>query len=397
MLVRGSAMEYNDRVLGQCIQGPGSHLRETEMKKALRFACLAVLALTVAGCGRKPQVPENTVAAAYVDLEKAYENGKLLARSVINEFPEAFRPGKMKAYEDALKLIDEYRNSLNPKWGVVAFGGTIVDLARAPRENIAMAIRVDTDEDTADTMLKKWMAQRAGREDIEPERHENGTVYEAYSFYAGRIEDDILILANSKDAFMAMFDLYTGKGKPSKDFGKLSDITGNTLARISTVPIHSLIDRFALTEEVEKFGKVGDDEDLADMILHLGPVTLDVLADGDDIGLSLRVVCGSSDDAKILEQLFHSIAFISRAGFDIGAYLAENPDRIPKFLSSHRDKISQSRGFFNAAARAFNAAREGRVAEITFANSMEIIAKSIAKIIIPGKPAEKDSPETPLR
>ena len=58
------------------------------MKKALRFACLAVLALTVAGCGRKPQVPENTVAAAYVDLEKAYENGKLLARSVINEFPE---------------------------------------------------------------------------------------------------------------------------------------------------------------------------------------------------------------------------------------------------------------------------------------------------------------------
>ena len=241
-----------------------------------------------------------------------------------------------------------------------------------------------------------------GCEDIAPDKREKGVIYEAYSSYAGRVDDDILILANSKDAFMDMFDLYRGRGKPSKDFEKLSDISGNTVARISTVPIHNLISRFELTEEVENFGKAGNDEDLADMILHLGTVTLDILADEEDIGLSLRIICGSSDDAKILEHLFHSIAFMSRVGFDLGAYLAENPGRIPEALipealKQHRNRIRQSKDCFNAVARAFNAARDGRVAEITFANSMDMIAKSIAKIIAPEKPAENNSPEPPPR
>ena len=367
------------------------------MKNTLRFACLVILALAVAGCGKKPQVPEHAVAAAYVDFEKAYENGKSLTTSIIKELPESSRQGVTKEYEDALTFIDECRESLKPKWAVIAFGSPIKDLSRAPWENIAIAIRVDTDEQTADSMLKKWMTKMTGRKDIEPDKHEKGVIYEAYSSYAGRIKDDFLILANSKDAFMDMFDLYGGKGKPSRDFEKLSDISRNTVARISTVPIHSLISRFELTEEVEKLGKSGNDEDLADMILHLGAVTLDILAESDDIGLSLHIICGSSDDAKILEHLFHSIAFMSRVGFDIGAYLAENPDRIPEAYRHHRNKISKSKDFFNAAARAFDAARDGRIAEITFATSMDMIAQSIAKIIAPGKTAENDSSESPQR
>ena len=35
------------------------------MKDALRSTCLAILAVIAAGCGRNPQVPENTVAAAF--------------------------------------------------------------------------------------------------------------------------------------------------------------------------------------------------------------------------------------------------------------------------------------------------------------------------------------------
>ena len=365
------------------------------MKKALRFACLAGLALAVVGCGKKPQVPEYTIAAAYIDFEKAYENGKSLTKSIIKELPESSRQSATREYENMLKFVDECRESLNPKWAVVAFGGTIKDLLQAPRENISIAVRIDTDEKTADNVLKKWVTKMTGREDVAPDKREKGVIYEAYSSYAGRIGDDFLILANSKDAFMDMFDLYRGRGKPSKDFEKLSDISGNTVVRISTVPIHSLISRFELTEEVEKFGKAGNDEDLADMILHLGTVTLDVLAEDDDIGLSLRIICGSSDDAKILEHLFHSIAFMSRVGFDLGAYLAENPDRLPTSLSDHRNKISQSKDFFNVVARAFNAARDGRVAEITFANSMDMIAKSIAKIIASERPAANDSSESP--
>ena len=370
-------------------------IEDAKMKKSLRFACLATLALAVVGCGKKPQVPEYTVAAAYIDFEKAYENGKSLTRSIIKELPESSRQSATSEYENMLKFVDECRESLNPKWAVIAFGGTIKDLLRAPRENIAIAVRIDTDEETADNMLKKWVTKMTGQEDVVPDKREKGVIYEAYSSYAGRIGDDFLILANSRDAFTDMFDLYRGRGKPSKDFEKLSDISGNTVARISTAPIHSLISRFELTEEVEKLGKAGNDEDLADMILHLGTVTLDILAEDDDIGLSLRIICGSSDDAKILEHLFHSIAFMSRVGFDLGAYLAENPDRLPKSLRHHRNKICQSKDFFNAVARAFNAARDGRVAEITFANSMDMIAKSIAKIIASEKPVETDSSEFP--
>ena len=367
------------------------------MKNILRLACLAILALTVAGCGQKPQVPEKTIVAAYVDIEKAYENGQLLTKSIINAFPAPARSNAVQKYEKVIKYIDKYKDTLNPKWAVIAFSGTFEDISRAPYESIAMAIRIDTDEKTADDMLKQWVAERAGGKDVVPDMRKNGVIYEIYSFYAGRIKDDFLILANSKEAFMDMFNLYSGKAKPSKDFPKLARISGNTVARISTAPIHRLIDRFELAEEIEKFGAVSDDEDLADMILNLGTITLDILADGDDIGLSLRIVCGSSGDAKLFEHVFQTISFLSRAGFDLSAYLAENPDRVPEKFSRCRNIISQTGFFFNAAAHAVNAARDGRIAEITFATSMDMLSKAVAKFIIPDEPAKTNSAviETP--
>ena len=365
-------------------------LKGHKMKNVLRLACLAVLALTVVGCGMKPQVPERTIVAAYVDLEKAYENGTLLAQSIINQLPDSTRSDAAKEYESILASIDKYKDALKPKWMIVAFGGTLKDLSRAPSENLAIAIRIDTDEKTADDVLRQWVTEKVGRE-VEPDTRKEGVIYEVYSFYAGRIEDDLLILANSKDAFMDMFNLYTGKDEPSKDFGDLARISGHTVARISTAPVHRLLSRFELTEEIEKAGVASDDEDLADMILNLGTITLDILADGNDLGLSLRIVCGSSNDAKLFEHVFQTISFMSRAGFDLSAYLAQNPDRLPPEFRRYRNAISQTGPLFNAAAHAFDAARDGRVAEITFATSMDMIAKAIAKAITPEKPVETSS------
>lgn len=371
------------------------------MKVTLKFASLTILALIVAGCGRKPQVPKNTVAAAYVDLEKAYQNGKLLISSVINEFPASsnsvVRSEVRKEYDKVFKAIDEYKEALKPKWAVVAFGSAHNTLSHPPSENIAIAIKVDANETTVNSMLKQLVAKRTGKDDIKPVTHKNGAIYEDYSFHAGHVGGDLMILANSKDAFMDMFNLYTGEGLPSKDFTELPRISGHVLARISTIPIHSLVSRLEVTGEIEKFGKVSDDEDLADMILHLGAVTLDILADGNDIGLSLRIICGSSDDAKILEHVFQTIAFMSRAGFDLCAYLADTPKRLPEKFRHYTNKINQSKDFFIAASRAFDAARDGRIAEITFASSMDEIAKSIAKIIIPERPAGKADPKPPSR
>ena len=359
-------------------------------------ACLAFIALAVAGCGKKPQVPEDAIAAAYVDIEKAYENGTLLAKAIIGEFPAPASSMAMKAYDKELETIDEYRGTLKPKWAVIAFGGPVSDLSRAPSENIAMAIRIDADEAAADNVLRLQATKRAGKKDVEPKTLKNGVVYDVYSaFCAGRVGNDLLIFANSTNAFMNMYNLYTGESKPSNDFRKLSDISGNTVARISTIPVYSMIERFGLTEEIEKFGTASDDKDLADMILHIGAVTLDILADGDDIGLSLHVVCGSSDDAKIFEHVFQTISFLSRAGFDFGAYLADNPDRLPKKFRGHSSWIRQSKSLFNATSRAFDASRNGRVAELSFGNSIDMIGKSIAKIIIPEQPAGEGDPKPP--
>jgi len=349
------------------------------MKNALKTTCLALLVLALAGCGKNPQVPQNTIAAAYVDLEKAYENGTRFTRAIIGELPDASRPDALKAYDRVIKDIGRYKDALNPKWAVITFGGAIANPPRALRRNVAMAVRIDTDESTADKTLRQWIKERTGKEDVKPDVREKGVVYEVYSFHAGRIGGDILVFSDAKEAFEDMFSLYTGKSAPSNDFRELFRISGNTLARISTIPIYSVIDRFGLTAAVEKFGVACDDEDLADMILHLGVATLDILADEQDIGLSLRIVCGSSDDAKMFEHVFQTIAFVSRTGSDLGAYFAANPANLPALFESYKDVIGRTKIFFNAASRAFDAARNGRIAEITFAMSIDMIAKALAK------------------
>ena len=365
------------------------------MRNAIRSACLAILTLIVAGCGKKPQVPENTVAAAYIDIECIYENGKLLAETIIGEIPS--NSVVKKEYDMVVAAINEYRTLLRPKWAVVAFGGTLADLSRAPSENISMAIRIDADEKTVDNTLKKLVEEKAGKKEVMPETRKNGVIYEVYSsFFAGRIGDDFLILANSRNAFMDMFNLYTGEAKPSTDFRELPRLSSHTIARISTVPIHSLISRLELKKAVERFGKVSDDEDLADMILNLGPATFDILADGEDIGLSLRIACGSTGDAKVLEHVFQTISFMSRTGFDVCAYLADNPGALPERFRDNRSWIRKSKSFFMAASRAFDAGRDGSIAELTFANSIAMIGKSIAKLFTPDASAGKTPPAPAL-
>ena len=74
-------------------------------------------------------------------------------------------------------------------------------------------------------------------------------------------------------------------------------------------------------------------------------------------------------------------------------------DRLPEKLSRYRNKISQTGFFFNAVAHAVNADRDGRIAEITFATSMDMLSKALAKFIIPDEPATTNSAviETPAK
>ena len=343
------------------------------MKKLFKLSCLALLAISIVGCGKKAQVPDTTLAAGYVDIEKTYANGKDICEVIIDALPKEFQEDAKKGFEEGVKMVDEHKKLLNPQWAVVAFGGTLRELAKAKDgENVAVAVKVSTNEEAFGNLLKQ-----AGV-DIKPTKEKDGLVYSMGSMQLGLIDGKYLIFGGSEASFKTMFDLYAGKGTASDDFGDLARISGNTIARFSTAPISSLLERFELKSAIEEFGKACEDEDLADMILGMGAISLDVKADDDDIGLILRVACDSSGDAKIVDNFFQAIAFCSRVGCDLAAALSDKKDvSLPLLPSSAKKEIAQAKKGLIAAARSIEAERDGNVVTLTFVLDTDDIAKAV--------------------
>ncbi len=345
------------------------------MRKTLQLACIALLALAVAGCGKKGLVPETTVLAAYVDLEQTYLNGKDLAQALVDALPSDRRTLALKGFEDAFKEIDKYRDALNPEWAVVAYGGDVKSITAPSNKNIAIAVRVEADEGTIAEFLKEDGVE------LKKDRRDDGVVFQLGPKHVGLVDNKYLVVSPSKDAFDDMFNLYAGKTKPSKDFGDLTRIPRNAICRIATTPVSSLLARFGLTQELEKFGQVSADDDLADMILCLGAVSIDIWADREDVSLLLRVTCGSAGDAKTLDHFFQSIAFSSRVTCAVGAYVAEAPGRFGPLAQ----KIAKAQDAFIAFARAVEAKRDGNVASLSCTVSTERLADVLGKLhLIPG-------------
>ena len=368
------------------------------MQRAFKVACLAALSLVAAGCGKKGIVPETTLVAAFVDLEKAYDNGKNVIKAIINTLPsDDERTAADGAYEQGFKWIDAYKDALKPQWAVIAFGGDFTSLGSSQKfsDHVAFAVRVDSDEDTLDKIARDELGRdgenqsgNGGDEQkLAKEKRKEGVIYTLRDGqgYLGLIDEKYLIFSRSKNAFFDMFDLYAGKSKASKDFGSLTGISGDTICGVATAPISSLLKRFELTRDVERFGEDCNDEELAEMILGLGAVSLDLGAGEEDVGLTLRVACGSSSDAKVLDHFFQSIAFSSRVAFGVGAYASKDPDRFKDVQDTRRDLyreigslsrvISSSPGSFIALAHAIEADRSGSEATISCSLSTENFAK----------------------
>ena len=392
------------------------------MKRTLKLACLAALSLVAVGCGKKGIVPETTLVAAYVDLEKAYDNGKTVIKAIINALPsDDERSAADSVYEQGLKWIDAYKDALKPRWAVIAYGGDFTSLGSSQKisDHVAFAFKVDSDEATLDKIARDELGRdgegqtgnNGEEQKLDKDNRKEGIVYTLRDGqgYLGLIDEKYLIFSRSKNAFFDMFDLYAGKSKASKDFGSLTGISGNTICRISTAPISSLLKRFELTRDVERFGEDCNDEDLAEMILGLGAVSLDIGADDEDVGLTLRVACGSSSDAKVLDHFFQSIAFSSRMAFSVGAYVTKDPDRFKDAQDARRNiyceigrlsrMISSSTGSFIALSHAATADRDGSEATISCSLSTESFAKlagewiSNARKVSAKKGPEKKAPE----
>ena len=339
------------------------------MVKIFKMLCLSFLALTVAGCGKKVLVPEKTVMAAYIDLEKAYDNGKSVVSALINGLPPDKRPLAKERFQEALERIDKFKNALDPEWAVVTFGGNLKELAentRHPENLIAVAIKVNAGEDAVKQVLKDVF----NKGDVKSETESGHIVFgiEDDDGYLGLVDNKYIILSLSKDAFDDMFDLYAGTGKASDEFDDLSKISGNTICRISTPPIASLIKRFELTREIEKIGGVCEDEGLVDMILNMGPISLDVGV-GDELGLALHVKCDSSSGAKTIESLMRSAAFLARLGWDACTLEAKNYARF-NFLGRPFINLSipaEAKDIFINLAQNVEAKRSWNVATLSVA------------------------------
>ena len=357
------------------------------MARMLKLMCLTLLALTVAGCGKKVLVPEKTVVAAYIDLEKTYDNGKSVADTLIDALPSDERSMAKKGYEEALKIIDKFRDNLDPEWAVITFGGNLTELAENknhPERIIAVAIKINADEDAVTKVLKDVCKM----DDVKSDKKDGHIVFDFgkgklgivgdKEEYLGLVDGKYVIYSPSRDAFDNMFDLYAGKGKASDEFDDLSKISGNTICRISTAPVANLLKRFELTREIEKFGDDCEDEDLVDMILNMGPISLDVGV-GDELGLALHVNCDSSSDAKTIESLMRSVAFLARLGCDAGAVGAKNHTSF-HFFFKKIDIPEEAKDIFINLAQNVEADRSWNVATLSVALETAKLADFIKKL-----------------
>ena len=356
------------------------------MIRTLKLTCLTVLVLIVAGCGKKVLVPEKTVVAAFIDLEKAYDNGKSVVSTLIDALPSDERSRAKKEYEEALKIIDKFKDNLDPEWAVVAIGGNLKDLAEnqhRPEKLIAVAIKVNADDDAVKKVLKDVFK----KDDVKSDKKDGHIVFDfgnerlgivGGKEHLGLVDGKYVIYSPSRDAFDDMFDLYAGKGKASDEFDDLSNISGNTICRISTAPVASLLTRFELTREIEKFGDACEDKDLVDMILNMGPISLDVGA-GNELGLALHVNCDSSSDAKTIESLMQSAAFLARLGCDAGAVGAKNHARF-NFFFKKIEIPEEAKDIFINLARNVEADRSWNVATLSVALETAKLADFIEKM-----------------
>ncbi len=349
--------------------------------KILKLTCLSLLALTATGCGKKVFVPEKTLAAAYVDLEKAYKNGTSFANTLIDALPSEERKRAKKDYDEGLKKIDKILDNLNAEWAVVTFGGDLKSLARAGVFGLpgmcAVAVKVDADKDA----VKKVLKDVFNMDDVETDKKNGHDVFELpMGGRVGLIDEQFLIISPGKDAFDDMFDLYAGKGKASDEFDDLSKISGNTICRVQTAPISRLLERFELTREIEKFGEASEDDELTSMILNMGSLSLDVDV-GDEVGLAVHVACDSSSDAKIIENLMRGAAFLARVGCDFGAFGAENHEILNDKLGRRKaTAVIKAKDIFVNLAKNIEADRSWSVATLSVTLETEKIADFIRKM-----------------
>lgn len=198
---------------------------------------LAACALVLAGCGEKPRIPAGTEAAAYADLTRAAWRTLRVADDVSDALPPAWSEllGQRLRH-----LIDLYRTEYSRfdlDWIVLTVNGG----------NVSGALE-------AGAVLKCAYAAKGEGPDLEARLRAFSQEAEAYGIVYAFVNGRYVIAATSEAYLKRLVALYRdGEGAVSGEFGDLTDLSGDSVARLKVVGSESLAENVLREERVSRF------------------------------------------------------------------------------------------------------------------------------------------------
>lgn len=354
------------------------------MKKMLYCVAMVIAALSLTGCGSKPKIPANTVAAWYVDLEKCLENGNDIVELVIDNLPKGLKSKAQESYDEGLKQFEKNLAPYNFKWMAATFG-----LDGKGHECNAVVVRCDYLEKNEDGKNLPQLIEdfTGGKCTTKFSTDVICTRMPALGFvYMAFVDEEYIIVTESEDWLEKMVLLYAdGKGETSDSFGDLTDLGSDTVARIQTADVKTIVDILGVKNQLVSFGEQCDDEDLVEDILDIGNVTLDLNVSDDVLGVSLTVEAGSKELAKAVEGAFNVLVVANRLGADSVAMAGTYGKLLPSSIQY------EVRGFFDLLKsdllkelaamlrKGLEVDRSGSTVKVTY----EIDTEDLVELIVP--------------
>lgn len=292
------------------------------MKKILTVVSALALSILFTGCSG-PKLPDDTLAAAYINLSVALDNGVDFIEAAIAELPDSAKEKAGKLLKENLDKFEDDIDEIDPKWALVMVCGS-----KNAEPCFGAVVRCDYEAKIAqmnNTPFKELLTIG----DKEYKTINDLKVYQKGNVLLTFVDGKYVLVVGKKygdasDTFLRkLIALYRdGDGETSDDFDDIDDLDGDAVARVKTAEVGTIVDLMGLRETVLEFGEKADDEDLAEDILDIGSITVDVVLGGDELGARFEFDAGSSEIAKVVEGALNVVAFANKIAVDACAGMA---------------------------------------------------------------------------
>lgn len=292
------------------------------MKKILIILTALALSFLFVGCGG-PSLPKDTLVAAYIDLENVLENGVDFIETAIAELPDSSKEKARKLLKENLDKFEDDISEVNPQWALVMACGNA-----SSEPCVGGVVKCDYEAKITqmnNTPFKELFTSGSP----EYKTINDSKVYRSSGMLVTFVEGEYILFVdqsqgNTSEALMRkLIALYRdGEGEISDDFDDINKLDNDAIARIKTAEVGTIVDLLGLREKVLEFGKNADDEDLAEDLLDIGSLTVDVVIGGDELGAKIELDAGTAEIAKVVEGALNVVSFANRLAVDVGAGMA---------------------------------------------------------------------------